>query len=316
MKACCERQNCGPESVEMNNLFELCSSNLVGFPSKPPLTKKVSKKVKIEDSRPNNHVRTEGSCKRNRSAMVDDLATSLSSPSPTSRSTRSSSVETMIEPLVGKSSNLSNPRPGKKRRTELETPKVVLKVHPSEFPKELHGAKDLDPSEQGDYHKVFTPQGAYTADIDDGKSPGFPVGGEGNSNKYQKIISIAGPENFYQCMVCNGGGKLLLCCKCPRAFHSTCLSKDGCFMDPDSLPEKWECHRCKWDKEIRSSDEISELQRPSMKLQVAYSKVKSPDQSFILQMLNATLEILSKLKSYDFGPIFSEPGESSIASFL
>ena len=42
------------------------------------------------------------------------------------------------------------------------------------------------------------------------------------------------------CSVCGDGGRLVLCDKCPRSFHSVCLE-----ISTDGLPEgEWACPRC------------------------------------------------------------------------
>ncbi|KAF0687140.1 Aste57867_21111 [Aphanomyces stellatus] len=51
-----------------------------------------------------------------------------------------------------------------------------------------------------------------------------------------------GDHNRWYCNICKDGGELLCCDRCPRAFHTACLS-----MDPDDIPRpdsSWYCKLC------------------------------------------------------------------------
>ncbi|OQR91516.1 hypothetical protein ACHHYP_04610 [Achlya hypogyna] len=51
-----------------------------------------------------------------------------------------------------------------------------------------------------------------------------------------------GDHNRWYCNVCKDGGELLCCDRCPRAFHTACLT-----MDPDDVPSpdsNWYCKLC------------------------------------------------------------------------
>ncbi|CAK4207551.1 unnamed protein product [Aphanomyces euteiches] len=51
-----------------------------------------------------------------------------------------------------------------------------------------------------------------------------------------------GDHNRWYCNICKDGGELLCCDRCPRAFHTACLS-----MDPDDVPRpdsSWFCKLC------------------------------------------------------------------------
>lgn len=150
---------------------------------------------------------------------------------------------------------------------------------------------------------------ANTCANGDGKA-----GGEGRSESKN---SDAGDDddgddgNFNQCIICNNPGVLYCCSKCPRAFHAKCLAKDGCYLDVKALPPQWMCHRCERDREI-SSDETDEMSLFSMnrKIKAAYMKFNDhdcPNFTYCVMLLGLMAQIINKLKSYDYGDIFSNP---------
>ena len=58
--------------------------------------------------------------------------------------------------------------------------------------------------------------------------------------------------NVDYCLVCNGGGGLLCCDKCPRAFHTKCIK-----INEDNLPPgDWECMRCREDLRLQKKEHL------------------------------------------------------------
>jgi len=140
------------------------------------------------------------------------------------------------------------------------------------------------------------------------------AGGEGRSES-KNSDACDGDDgddgNCNQCIICNNTGVLYCCSKCPRAFHAKCLAKDGCYVDVKALPPQWICHRCEWDREI-SSDETDEMSLFSMnrKIKAAYIKFNDhdcPNFTYCAMLLGLMAQIINKLKSYDYGYIFSDP---------
>ena len=303
MKGFCEAQNCEPENVVMD-AFELCSGyNRLGLGSgsgggslklPPPTKKALPKKVKANNSNTTETpIPPSKNAKRDRSVMEDAAHQS------SSRSTRSSPLDAKEELPSGP----FNRKPAKKRKLNLESWGVVKKVCPAEFPKELHGAKDMDPSQPGDDKMVFTPEGMIRAE---------PAVASGN-NSYQNVITVESERNFYHCFACKTDdepGNLACCKKCPRAYHVKCLKKDGCSADVNALPENWECHRCDRDKTILEAEEKISKMKKSQEIVNALSKFNTVAQfQYTTILLTTIFNIVSALKEHDHGIIFSEPGD-------
>jgi len=318
MKIECQKQNCTVHEVVMDNMFELCSSKLKGdresklkassgASASNNKKKGSSKKVTIEDG---SLAETAGGggMKRGRSDE-EDYAGYVPRQS-TSRSTRSS------PPMADEPSDT---RPKKKKKLEPAVPVPVLKVPPSEFPKEMYGAQDLDPSVLDDLNKVFTPDGSFP--VEDANTVGLQV----KKQKYQQKLEMAVDGNFYQCAVCNkdNGDETFICCKkCPRSYHKECF-EDSCNSgDSESANDsgvKRECKRCEWDDTIRPEEDItSGVMKVDKKILKAYAKYKGTEShTFMSIMICELLQILGKLTIYDYGHIFSYPVDTaSIPDYL
>jgi hypothetical protein len=192
----CNKQQCGPGEVVMEGLTQLCAD---GSRHQVTNTKKKSKEPKDKDK------------KRRRSDEGDDTPR----PPTASRSSRTSPI--LLED--------DKPPPPKKRKNEPIGPVPVLKVHPSEFPVELLGLVDADPSDPDDFTKIFTPGGAF--DAEDSSSPGFPIVAKAVS-KYQDIIEVQIERSFLMnCALCTeeGSDERICCSNCPRAYHTKCFEQ-------------------------------------------------------------------------------------------
>ncbi len=271
----CKQQQCGPSEVVWEGLTALCAD---GSRHGVANSKKKSKEKKDK--------------KRRRS---DEGNESTPRASSASRSSRSSPIQ--LE--VGKPTK-------KQRKSELAAPVPVLKVHPSEFPVELAGLTDSDPSDPEDMTKIFTPGGAF--DAEDTSSPGFSLVSKA-ANKYQDIIEVQIEKSFLvNCALCTeeGSDERICCSNCPRAFHPKC------FEQSTSSVTSRECKRCANDREILPEDELLESISVNDKIKSAYSHLaNTPNFTFCGVMLSQILDILEKLKGYDYGWVFAEPGKKN-----
>lgn len=262
LKSACAQQGCGPEDVDMPNLLSICSAKITSVP-----------KGKVERKSTPHGGSGPGSKRRD----SKDKDRKRSRPK----------VEESFE---------SGDRPAKKMRRQSSSIKPVakvLKLNPSEFPRELYEGKDTDPSEPGDDERFFVPVGTVI--------PTDPA----PAQQYQDIIpvpmTVAG--NIDYCIVCEeteGGdlGELTCCPKCPRSYHGECLKKDR-----GENEEEKRCHRCKIDRHLSPEEAAGEApQLPDIK--VAYGDKIDP---FDKKLLELIVEIIEKLKVYDFGGIFSFP---------
>ena len=126
--------------------------------------------------------------------------------------------------------------------------------------------------------------------------------------------------NFTACTTCglDDGNAQVLCIECPRSYHDSCLpaiANDPSSGDQDTQ-KKRKCIRCGYDQLVRPEEDISSGMEAmskapeKMKIDKAYGKYKSEAQSytFSTMILWKLLQILEKLKSYDYGNIFAVPG--------
>jgi len=335
LKTQCEKQNCGVDAVVMDNLYDLCSNKLKGDRDTKPKAassrassggdgtggasskKKSSKKVKIDVNATLLDVAarglTGGGSKRGRSSDAGDNEDTYIPRQSTSRSTRSSPIE---PPLPSTSSG-----PKKKRKFEPAAFVPVLKIPPSEFPKEMYITEDLDPSGPDDLNQIFTPDGSFQ--VDDTQ------GGSKKQKKYQNVIEIAAEGHFFQCAVCgmDNGDERICCKKCPRSYHKKCFedqcsaevasgggggAKDSSSGEPQ---KKRECKRCEYDQQIRKGEEIdSGVPATDKKIQKAYDQYreKSKCWAYTCMILSEILRVLKKLNSYDYGDIFASPVDTQL----
>lgn len=185
-------------------------------------------------------------------------------------------------------------RPVKKMRRQSSLIKQVvsvLKVNPTEFPKELHDGKDIDPAEAGDYDRCFVPL--------DSSVPDQPFVAE---QKYQDIIPLPlmAQTNVEYCIVCNevkdGGDHLTRCVQCPRSYHADCLAKVGGDAEGDK------CHGCKRDRQ-EEDDDFGKDPPLNPHIRERYGK----SFAYEAKLMDLIIAIVDKLKDYDFGDVFADP---------
>jgi len=319
LKDTCQVQNVGVEEVVMDDLFTLCSSKLAGgggggggSSRKKGSSKKEgsgkkegsTKKVMIDESASATlaaggaGAKGGGSAKRSRLEAEGKDEDPLQ---PSSRSMRSSPSAKEVS-SASATASASEPRPKKKRKAEKQAPPVqVLKVRPSEFPKEMHGTMDLDPSSPGDLNQVFTPDGSFPVDSTAAQRVG---GEEEQKKKYQNYIPVpAADGNFFKCSICKKekGDEWVACMKCPRSYHKKCLGGVG----------GSQCKSCEDDQQILPKEEIDGgVTSINKKIQKAYAKYrdsKNTSHTYSIMILSELLQILRKLLEYEYGGIFAEP---------
>jgi hypothetical protein len=172
--------------------------------------------------------------------------------------------------------------------------------------------------------KVYTPNGSFSMDDS--------VGLRGlRMQAYQDTIPFnhgIGP-NFIACAICGleDGEERIVCVKCPRSFHVKCFGNSGLpvatnessLVDEDT-PQKRECKSCEYDQLVRPDEDISSgieefsKSQAKRKIDKAYDRYKAGAQSysFTSLILWELTQIVERLKSYEYGKIFSEPGEQKI----
>ena len=139
------------------------------------------------------------------------------------------------------------------------------------------------------------------------------AGSDGGDEK-EDAASDGDDGNSSHCIVCFEGGNIVCCSKCPRAYHPKCLAKDGQAygggVNIELMPDDWQCNRCKRDLEITTGEEIPDYAFGNKKIRAAYAEFKDcSDYNYCCSLLSNILDILKKLQEYDYGYVFSEPGE-------
>ena len=351
MEGECKKQQCDVADVIVDNFYELCSSEfkkrdeklqaLVQLPSNHPRKKKgPGKRGKADLVAGADNARAAGSAsragrpggraKRHRAEDEDPVRP------PPLRSTQSSlsvmqDESADVAPPPKKKARQDEPAgvvppPKKKARQDesadgaqpltesarLALPEPVLKVSPSEFPKEMSGDEDVDPSTPEDLNTVFTPDGFYPAD--DARKSNIVQ----KYQTYREILPAGTNSNFPACAICeqnSADNGLVFCIKCPRAYHKKCFetflrAEEKCVEIESS--QKGTCIWCEWDTTIRPGEDITTTpgDKRELPVQEAYAKYHdSEGYKYMCMMISHLLQILERLTKYTFGDIFSHPGD-------
>jgi hypothetical protein len=184
------------------------------------------------------------------------------------------------------------------QRISLETEEVP-KIVPDEFPNELSGTVNLDPSLKDDYNTIFTPQGSTVLETQN-VSDNVP---------HPKVH--VGDENIEECIQCMGIGNILCCERCPRSFHAECLPG----INEDELPEEWICPRCTDDLSEQDGD-IKSGSTVVKKLTEVYG-LHNGETGFVdnVTILGQLYEICEGLIKADFGSTFKDPVDLKLVPF-
>ena len=203
--------------------------------------------------------------------------------------------------------------PPLEEKARLGLPEPVLKVSPSEFPKDMSGDEDVDPSTLEDLNTEFTPNDGYFL-VDDARKSNIVQ----KYQAYREILPTGTNSNFPACAICeqdSADNVLVFCIKCPRAYHKKCFetflrAEEKCVEFESS--EKGTCIWCEWDTTIRPGEDITTTpgDKRELLVQKAYAKYHdSEDYKYMCMMISHLLQILERLTKYTFGDIFSHPGD-------
>ncbi len=228
-------------------------------------------------------------CSRN---LYKHVKRSGEAKSNTSNSTRRKNV---VKKPIEKSEKVVNRAVNRNVNRVVEVPPTisVSKVPREEFPAEICGGLNKDPSKRDDYNTIFTPDGARVCEEAVKKS---------REDEAKRKPAIVLDGNVEYCDFCRGNGNLVCCDKCPRSFHTYCLQED---TSPQA--GRWECPRC--------ADDSAEHDGVVMKGDICQEKLltifkefkDTPDFSAKIIILSKIFEMIKYLIKYDYGDTFSEP---------
>lgn len=208
---------------------------------------------------------------------------------------------------------------GKARVQEkcIQPNRKVVKVPASDFPIESMVGVDVDPSEEDDYLKIFTPNGSKlcekaVAEFKKREAEELAQISETGESSFaiSPSESTSGPledGNVDYCLICNKSGGLVCCDRCPRAFHPKCIStKEHELLETMT---KWECQSCKKEREGHF-DECEKITGEASKSAIAAAFRPFSDctdferKVSFLSKIHETIQFLIK---WDFGYVFENP---------
>lgn len=174
----------------------------------------------------------------------------------------------------------------------------VPKIARDEFPNELAGTVNLDPSLKDDYNTIFTPQGSTVVERQNATA---------NAPSPRVLL---GDENIEYCIKCKRIGHMVCCERCPRSFHAECLPG----INVDDLPDEWVCPCCAEDSSKQEED-VKTGSTVFKKLTQVYEMYKD-EIEFLdkITILGQLYEISEGLINTDFGLIFSEPVDAKVVT--
>ena len=197
-------------------------------------------------------------------------------------------------------SNLKLPRRSSGARSDDRNRPMVPKPPLSEFPREVCGAKELEPGTTEDFMTIYTSDGKYVCD-----SLPEIMTVQDNSMAPEKKLNdgeVVEDGNVDYCHVCKNHGNLLCCDLCPRAFHSECIEGEG---QPSG--EKWECHVCGKEK-MGTEDDVVDGKGSLDLICGAFFETEVDTEALEkMRLLSMIHEMVKKLIDYDFGYMFGEP---------
>ena len=173
-------------------------------------------------------------------------------------------------------------------------PSAVPKVPKEEFPNELSGGINKDPSSENDYFTIFEPDGTtLLEDLRDKARKEVPV-----------ATPVVSPEigNVDYCVECSNSGDFIYCVKCPRTFHADCIKSDQ-----KSLEEAGQCPKCIEDSSEMSNSVLNGDSSYDKFLAVFQQHSIQQDFETKIRILSKIYDMIKVLSEYDFGSIFSEP---------
>jgi hypothetical protein len=169
-------------------------------------------------------------------------------------------------------------------------PHVVLKVPKEDFPAELSGGINKDPSRRDDYNTIFTPEGAKLCKETLKKA-------REEEAKHKPVVVLDGNVDY--CDICRNSGNLVCCDKCPRSFHGYCLTDEN-----QILSGRWECPRCIDDSTALAMKGEFILEKL---LDIFKQFKETPNFKSKIDVLSKIFDMIKYLIEYDYGDTFSEP---------
>ena len=191
--------------------------------------------------------------------------------------------------------------------------KVVPKVPQADFPREMCGARDLEPGTDMDYRTVFTDHGPYLLKSND---PSFAANATTDNTTMAAPAVVQEDGNVDYCQICRKVGNIVCCDYCPRAFHEACMEKStikggeggkwecpSCLREKQGLPEDLVTGKAKLDDE----DDGEKTCLAAICEAFVHSKEHDSDYMNTIVVLSMVLEMVQHLMEYDFGYMFQEP---------
>jgi Bromodomain/PHD-finger len=201
-----------------------------------------------------------------------------------------------------------------RRRSEVilkSERRVVPKIPPIEFPREVADGVDLDYGYEIDYCTIFTPKGSFIAKPHPVTSSSGEVICANSNGKPEKAVnppSLIEDGNVDYCNTCRRVGNLLCCDFCPRAFHTDCVTAAERNASVEEN-EKWQCPVCRRELEVLPDDKLTgddSLTTICAAFNDLGSQWENRDLAG-LKVLSIVHDMLLRLMSYDFGYMFRIP---------
>jgi len=201
-----------------------------------------------------------------------------------------------------------------KRNVKNKKYGITQKVPQSEFPVEIDDKIDLDPADRFDYLTIFTPKGRSIKAItewNDHQCVEMNVEKMLFGDEFSSLKYPGEDGNVDYCVICDKGGNLLCCDKCPRSYHKQCLQGNA-HVDEDG--DTWICQRCKYDdkngEELKGETFLSQFRDSLTNLS---GNKHHEEKASILSQIR---EMIEYLLEFDFGYLFENPVDlKSVANY-
>lgn len=196
--------------------------------------------------------------------------------------------------------DITEKRKGKEKQQPVRSKtEDVPKIACDEFPNEMFGDINLDPSLEDDYFTIFSPSGNVIVERNKIESQ---VEDEPEPEKIQTVAVIL-DRNMKYCMKCIHPGDLMVCDKCPLAFHAKCLNLDKeNLLDCISV-----CPYCDSDSQSHKGGIKDGLSIKSTLLGLYEKFSHEPEFLDKVTVISQLYEIVLALCEAEFGDVFRYP---------